>query len=267
MAKKKAPKHQQIPVCVTFDVEFDGQHYPNNIIRSSSWEWQNLAQFPVGATKRPVPIRLPDSQFSADQVMPDQVRATWNGPKMPMSWNESRAAGTAGTVVILESPHIDEYDPNTRRPIAPLNNQSARANFQSLLGKVLGKIAAKGVTIPHGNIVLCNPVPYQASLARLYRAPRVLPWPQIRNRVWRTLFNIPALEACFCARLVTTYRPQMVINACTSSLKPRVRRTVEGYIASSQLTARYAEVYHPSDWSKGKAHVLGRVTVSPGKKS
>lgn len=203
--------------------------------------------------------RLPAYQFAEDQVVQDQVRAyirgPWRSDSYPITWKEEPPSGQVGIAVILESPHESEYDPVSYAPLAPLNNLDSRCKFLRRIGDILNRIAELGVTIPQGDVVLCNPVPYQASLARLYRVRRPYPLEQITQEVWRNIYSIHAVRTDFRVRLACHYRPALIINACTSRLQNRVHSTLKALVSGGYLNADLARAFHPAAWNRRQATI------------
>ncbi len=232
---------------IHFDVCFKGETYQCSL-RSRSAQWNKIDMlWPESHSGY-----LPEYQFAEDQVVQDQVRAhirgPWSSNFYPITWKEERPSGEAGIAVVLESPHEDEYDSVSRAPLAPLNNINSRCKFLRRIGDILNHVAAKGITIPEGDVVLCNPVPYQASLARLYKVREPYPIDQITKEVWRAIYCIQAIRTDFRVRLAIHYRPTLIINACTSRFQKRVQRTLRALVARGYLNATLVRVPHPVTW-------------------
>jgi hypothetical protein len=167
---------------IDFDVCFKGEtHHCSLKSKSVAWDKINMDW------STPHSGSLPGYQFAEDQAVQDQVRAhirsPWSSDFYPITWKEEPPSGEVGIAVVLESPHEDEYDLVSRAPLAPLNNIASRCKFLRRIGDILNHIAAKGIAIPEGDVVLCNPVPYQASLARLYKVRQPYPINQITKEV------------------------------------------------------------------------------------
>lgn len=244
---------------IDFDVRFKGETYHCSL-KSKSAEWDEIS-VSWSATHSG---RLPEYQFAEDQVMQDQVRAhirgPWSSGVYPITWKEEPPSGEVGIAVILESPHEREYDPVSRAPLAPLNNVDSRCKFLRRIGEILDHVAADGVAIPEGDVVLCNPVPYQASLARLYSEPQPYPLDQVTKGVWRSIYRIHAVRADFRARLAICYRPALVINACTSRVQDRVHATLKALVSRGYLSAKLVRVFHPAKWDYRQT-TLGSIRI------
>lgn len=171
---------------------------------------------------------------------------------------------SGSVVLLLESPHECEYEYIYRcfvrpfaRPKGPARGDSGK-NIDQCLSTVLLYIQREtGLIVPNCHIVISNPIQFQTSLHAIHgkslRADGGK-WETLRNNVWRTLWDDEEghIKQCFRARL-DCYYPKVIINACTSDLKPRVKTFVEGWIAERRQAERRQivhlyEIYHPSYW-------------------
>lgn len=150
-------------------------------------------------------------------------------------------------VLMMESPHKDEYEENGAnhlRPIAPANGQAGERIFNH------GKSVFGHLPLCQNEdycVVLCNPIPFQCSLWHLIRQSDDEGLDRrIRSNVWRDIWNCPDLgypERLVCR--VARYKPIFAINACTSGLKGRIRTLLGRYYPS---LSRW-ETVHPSVWN------------------
>lgn len=143
-------------------------------------------------------------------------------------------------VLLLESPHKDEYEYNDDRigrRKAPASGSSGR-NINRYLHNVLSHINEDSI-VPHSHVIISNPVQFQASLHAIHRLS-IKGWRKtLRDNVWRTLWDEPMIKQGFRHRLLT-YRPSLIINACTASLK---------CLVSGELpNLPRCEVGHPAYW-------------------
>ena len=156
-------------------------------------------------------------------------------------------------VLLLESPHMDEYkNGNIAAPKRPACGETGR-NIDQCLATVLLHIQEIGTGLiePGCHVVISNPIQFQTSLYAIHEKSirSDSKWSTLRNNVWRTLWNEEQehIKQCFRTRL-EGYHPKMIINACTSDLKPRVRTFVGGWITESNLEVHLYELAHPSEW-------------------
>lgn len=166
-------------------------------------------------------------------------------------------------VLLLESPHMGEYD-TSNRPIAPamgrtgdnLDRQTGN-NCGSGLNCVLSKIGHK---ICNGSrIIISNPVQFQASLHMILE-------PLERNigeidrgtkrtvtsTVWRSLWRCDDIQNCFASRMIG-YNPYIVINACTGGqgrygLNKDVTAFLANFLKERGMCCEIYEIGHPSSW-------------------
>ena len=140
-------------------------------------------------------------------------------------------------VVVLESPHYWEYGYRPFRPLEPLRH--SRRFFSENIEEVLRTYEY----LPRANdaVVLCNPVPFQASLARFIRGHLNGP---VRDGVWELLFYF--LRDQFSSR-IAALEPRLVIVACTGNLAPVVMNTL-GSVRWEGVPPRIRTTNHPSAW-------------------
>ena len=160
-------------------------------------------------------------------------------------------------VVILESPHKDEYLRDVSQPIAPAQGATG-SNVQGWLDRVLRSCSALCTELEEETtrVILANPIQYQASLVSVIRSSC---WRRTRDSVWRELWHSQLIRAAFEARL-TSYSPDFIINACTHDVgcsrdhcpnnadckKHRIRSFLAGPFEGC---SRY-EANHPSWWHR-----------------
>ena len=168
-------------------------------------------------------------------------------------------------VLLLESPHKDEYQPgNINCPIAPANGATGD-NIDRCLGTVLRQI--KGALInarldeaefikPDSHVIISNPIQFQTSLHAIHgQSTWDSRWGMLRNNVWRTLWNEDHIQDCFLERLCT-YNPSLIVNACTGALEKRVNDFILGNLEDEQDEQDVMALYnvpHPASklWNSG----------------
>lgn len=102
-----------------------------------------------------------------------------------------------------------------------------------------------------------NPVSYQASLGAAYKENYAREsfdlgmWGALRNKIWKALFTLQIDD--FKSRM-KLYQPSIIINACTSGLKNKVRDTIieDLYLENEEGSILYEEIFHPSKFNKQK---------------
>lgn len=173
---------------------------------------------------------------------------------------DQRSTYTKTIVIVLESPHKEEYLHNDIfNPIAPAQGATGR-NVQKYLHCVLHSWPGLCDELEQGTrIVLSNPVQIQASLASKISSSD---WRKVRDVVWTAMWNDQSVRNDFESRL-ERYSPDFIINACTHNAgcncqqcpenteckKNKVRTFLEGRFGAPKY-----EVAHPSSWQCSPAH-------------
>lgn len=199
-------------------------------------------------------VRVPTDHFLWSRRVNDEVVLTRRGRdfiETPETWAEEVPIPNCA-VVVLESPHRCEYAVvgGQFSPVGPLRNVQSRNRF---LAHIQPLLAARGLLQNCGGVILCNPVPYQASMDRLMEPDTPLQ-DAIRNAVWKALFN-----AGFCTdfvRRLTLYNPAVIINACTYDLRPLVGNVLAHHYRELDPVPRvFTCSHHPSAWTRMPALV------------
>lgn len=226
--------------------------------RSTPTEWEDLTN--VRREDGNV-IYLPNGQLAYRTKVRDAVRATWNdgNPKWEKPCHKHPFPGKGGIVVVLESPHEDEYHDldGAFKPKEPLMDSASQTRFTKHLVRIVTKaLAAKKLVVKtKAKVVLCNPIQFQTSLHRLIHkdadGERGGMRHTIRNATWRGLWRHKSqsgqlvFQEDFKTR-IRNLEPSLILNACTSALKPHVRKVL--------LSLPYPVVEvcdHPSVWDDG----------------
>ncbi len=149
-------------------------------------------------------------------------------------------------VIVLESPHKDEFEKNTPMPAMGQTGDNIIKYFPSVLMQYMyqerGKnnsalLRAKG-DIENGKyrIALVNVIQYQCSLGR---KPK-----EFRNDVFCKMWNFPKVKKDFIHRL-KILNPIIIINCCTkfcNIIKDDIQQEINKNFPNSLLL----EGYHPS---------------------
>ncbi|MBZ4371129.1 hypothetical protein [Corallococcus sp. AS-1-6] len=153
-------------------------------------------------------------------------------------------------VLVIESPHEHEYT-STFMPIAPAQNTTGR-NIAAHILSLLHRHQRLGLPPDHYELLICNPVQFQASLYELHRQSlaKNKPARSLRDTTWRTLYYGMNERAGFLSRL-ERYNAAAVIVACTANLKQEVLGDVIRW-ASCRIPVVEANS-HPSAWYKSSS--------------
>lgn len=149
-------------------------------------------------------------------------------------------------IIILESPHQYEYN-DKFEPKAPAQGKTGEGIEFYIELIIYHLIKREGITLDDDkyNVIICNPVQYQASLYHLHNNSIEGKYKTLRNNVWKKLFD-DETKKDFIDR-VKSYKPKLIINACTSDLKDCVQE--ELYKEFSQSSdVEMIKSYHPSSW-------------------
>lgn len=153
-------------------------------------------------------------------------------------------------VLLLESPHKEEYGGSLTDRKGPAASRSGTGGrIDQCLDTVLMHIQLEtGLIAPGCHVVISNPVQFQTSLhAALRDEHRKKLNKKLRDNVWRTLWAEPYIQQCFRSRL-GRYHPKVIINACTSNLKPCVTSCVQEWNNGRNPVVPLYEVPHPASW-------------------
>jgi hypothetical protein len=163
-------------------------------------------------------------------------------------------------LIILESPHNDEYEYQpTFKPLQPANGSTGRYFFTYFIKDILSdkksmltplkKHLKRRITY---RICFVNPVPFQTSLHYILNSGKkgkIGIDKDIRNAVWNKLFT--HCKSDFIRR-VESYKPFMILNSCTggkeglknhNALKFKVKDAIGNNCATYQFNTA-----HPSSW-------------------
>ena len=179
-------------------------------------------------------------------------------------------------VLLLESPHKDEYQAgNVDCPIAPASGMAGN-NIDRCLGKVLAGV--EGLIMPCSHVIISNPIQFQTSLHAIHGKPLSGDWKTLRNKVWEKLWCERYIQQDFQTRLAA-YNPSVIINACThdegckdekclkdllgqTSSEPNgpecKKRTIYNFLAQNFQDARIYTAAHPSSryWERNGLKLL-----------
>ena len=205
---------------------------------------------------------IADSFFSKDSVVPDVFRYilkyTSNGVWKFFDMNEKDvdkfeiendlkkipAEGAKNIILILESPHKDEYEITNGKPVpkSPASGDSGKAIYALFTSHVLPILNSLGLELNKSekyNFCIVNPVPYQTSLVSIHQKSLDT---GLRDKVWKVMYE--NLKDDFKSRL-KKYKPFAVLNGCTSNLKDLLKDDIH------EITkCNIFNVNHPASWTR-----------------
>lgn len=150
-------------------------------------------------------------------------------------------------VIILESPHLDEYKDHSF--INPALGTTGE-NLQKYFGKLIKKLAKFEPYLNSGQyrIILMESIQYQCSLGI---QPLNI---EIRDLVFSEIWNLKKTKDDFRERL-SSYHPDIILNLCTKGkTKKELRKLVQESI-DSLCKNKKVKLYrggHPSGWYSPK---------------
>jgi len=149
-------------------------------------------------------------------------------------------------LILLESPHVDEYFLGANQVITPRGPAQKRRYGGA--GHGLEKHGAKVLEqlgLPSGiyAVVIANPVPYHCSLGLLKPGEKIKN--RVRDHVWTRLWSLDFVRSDFIARC-KQYAPAAILNCCTENLQSHVSL----FLGENGYGRSLFEAYHPSSWDK-----------------
>ena len=98
--------------------------------------------------------------------------------------------------------------------------------------------------------MLCNPVPFQASLARVLTSTTLNE--KIRDMVWGELYSIDIVHDYFVSRLCA-YSPSLVLSCCTKTVGGHILESLNYLRRVGQISCELATAFHPVAWFQSGA--------------
>lgn len=141
-------------------------------------------------------------------------------------------------VIVLESPHKNEYNTDFRHPAIGPTGNNLKLYFYSLLGKLNGTI--KNSTKCH--VYLMNAIQYQCSLG--YHTSI------FRTEIFNSMWKHHKKDEDFLDRLKDFY-PNIIINLCTKTdeLQDIVQKKIDEFVNNNNnKTISLYRGTHPSSW-------------------
>lgn len=145
-------------------------------------------------------------------------------------------------VIILESPHKDEYDANDM-PIAPAQGQTGDQIENKICDILNLDLFHQVLSNNEYRIILINPIPFQTSLFMLHKQSITNGYKELRDKVWSALWNNCEIYKTEFLTLIESLNAIMLINCCTAGVK--------GNIVLDNFPCSKFEIDHPSSWRKG----------------
>lgn len=147
-------------------------------------------------------------------------------------------------VLLLESPHKDEYD-SCNNAIAPAQGKTGENIDKNIITLLRELESLNPGLFNEGRyrFIICNPIQYQTSLYMYHKHELEDDYRTLRNRCWKKIWRDENIQEDFKSRL-DLYKPILIINACTSALQIKVTQ----YLKENNYNNIYT-TYHPSYWN------------------
>lgn len=160
-------------------------------------------------------------------------------------------------VIILESPHKDEYTIDFI-PKAPAQGETGMQMCLKL-EKILSNNDLLNFKDNKYNIYIVNPIPFQTSLHFLHgqavskklNNESKKEYETLRDDVWKKIWIIESIKKDFTKR-IKLYNPEIIINACTKG----VTDCIEKKLLKNFANKKYFKICHPSSWSYRKSNYM-----------
>lgn len=126
--------------------------------------------------------------------------------------------------IILESPHIDEYESNTDKltPIGPAQGQTGK-KIEKNIDKLIARLKEFNILEDNHNyrIIILNAVNFQTSLHFIHEKPLNNYYRELRDKIWIKMWSeVPQIKNEFLKQIESLKKDSIIINACPKSLKP-----------------------------------------------
>jgi len=155
--------------------------------------------------------------------------------------------------IILESPHIDEYEQSKEKlvPIGAAQGQTGKKIERSIEDLIEALKNYDVIEELHKyRVILINAVNFQTSLHFIHEKPMNNYYRELRDKMWLKMWTeIPQIKSEFTKQFETLKKDSIIINACPKSLKPLINQELIAFANRFSLF----ESNHPSSteiWTK-----------------
>ena len=149
-------------------------------------------------------------------------------------------------LIMLESPHQEEYVARTMRPIGPAQGNTGRVICRHL-AEILRKSWDMGVVPDGTRVIIANPVPFQTSLHAVHGADLAGPFSRLRDAVWASIWAVPEVRCAF-RQNVERHAPTWIVNACTGGTDgwSGLKGQISDWVNESGMGDRLYNAPHPA---------------------
>lgn len=223
---------------------------PDCALESVSRDWLQIMGGEAGYRSGEI-VNVPDQIFGIDRRVNDEraYRIGRNG-SIYIDHGEVEAGSV---VLLLESPHKDEFDGPRGRAVGPLRNPAVRAFLAKHLPALIRDTESRlGRSLEGMSVTLANAVQYQASLQSLMKDYYGPLRSGVRTPVWNAIFRSGG-RVDLVSRL-DSYKPSVVLVAPTGKVRSAVQRAITPHMR----TWPWIDVsYHPSYWGRRVPKLIG----------
>ncbi|MBD8025118.1 hypothetical protein H9636_00475 [Ureibacillus sp. Re31] len=156
-------------------------------------------------------------------------------------------------MIILESPHIDEYEQNNEKltPIGAAQGQTGKKIEKNLSQLIRTLNQFQVIEEQHQyRVIIMNAVHFQTSLHFIHEKAMNNYYRELRDKIWVKMWTeIPQIKNDFINQLESLKKDSILINACPKSLKPFINQEFIPYVSKFHLF----ESNHPTSteiWTK-----------------
>ncbi len=221
-------------------VFFDKEHQVPNVIRNSLYKTES------------------NSYIIKSDIKKDVFYSNFNDKKINIT--SFLILDIPIIVIILESPHKDEFDLNFS-PKGPAQGVTGVQLCEKLEGVINKHLSILNLTEEEYKIAIINPVPVQTSLYHLIQSPlNKSEINNLRDTIWGILWSDEALKLKLkFINLISDPNVNTIINACTSRYRQQISDEIKLY------SDKHFTVNHPSSWVEKEVDSININVISDDK--
>jgi hypothetical protein len=144
-------------------------------------------------------------------------------------------------VILLESPHKDEYDANFN-PKAPAQGCTG-LKIEENIAELLNRRCFSFLCESKYRLLIINPIPFQTSLYQIHKKSISGVYKTLRDKVWCAIWKNCSNLITDMKSILNSVSPKLVLNCCTADIKE--------HIDLSFCNCKTYNIDHPSSWWKG----------------
>lgn len=184
-------------------------------------------------------VKLNSKRYSVEKFNLDEkevIKSNFN------DMNSFHLSKLKSIVILLESPHKDEFDINGL-PKGPAQGVTGFL-IEKFISEVINNRIISHLCDNEYRVVIINPLPMQTSLYNLHKNELKGKYTTLRNNVWKTIWNYSAVFRNSLDKRIELVSPAIVLNCCTAKLKGIIN------LKSMNEDIKIISLYHPSNWNR-----------------